>query len=92
MYDFQKNSKLLKFEKNELTFSEPKIDGISATLIYEKGILTKGLSRKRADWRRYFRKSKNYRDCQKNIVNEVPDLLEIRCEVFISKRFCWNKR
>ena len=34
----------LNNEKLEL-FVEPKIDGISATLIYEKGVLTKGLSR-----------------------------------------------
>ena len=32
------------YENIELS-SEPKIDGISATLIYEQGILTKGLSR-----------------------------------------------
>ena len=34
----------LKNENIEL-FSEPKIDGISATLIYENGTLNKGLSR-----------------------------------------------
>ena len=47
MRDFLKkidNFLNLKNETIEL-FSEPKIDGISATLIYEKGILTKGLSR-----------------------------------------------
>ena len=31
--------------KNIEFSSEPKIDGISATLIYEKGVLIKGLSR-----------------------------------------------
>ena len=47
MVDFLKkinNFLNLKKENLEL-FSEPKIDGISATLIYEKGSLVKGLSR-----------------------------------------------
>ena len=47
MQDFLKkinNFLNIKNEKLEL-FAEPKIDGISATLIYENGVLIKGLSR-----------------------------------------------
>ena len=47
MLDFLKkiNNFLNLSDKNLELFSEPKIDGISATLIYEHGNLTKGLSR-----------------------------------------------
>ena len=41
---FKKIKNFLNLEKNQLKlFSEPKIDGISATLIYENGILVKRL-------------------------------------------------
>ena len=47
MNDFLKKiNNFLNINNTEIElFSEPKIDGISATLVYEKGILIKGLSR-----------------------------------------------
>ena len=42
----KKVNKFLNFDKKNIElFCEPKIDGISATLVYEKGNLSKGLSR-----------------------------------------------
>ena len=77
----------LKNENLEL-FSEPKIDGISATLIYEKGLLVKGLSR--GDGiigEDILSNLKTINDIPKVIKGEtVPDLLEIRCEVYIGKK------
>ena len=69
-------------------FCEPKIDGISATLIYEKGILTRGLSR--GDGRvgeDILENLKTINLLPKRIISEeVPDLIEIRCEIFIGKK------
>ena len=47
MNDFIKKIKnFLNIQDDDIEiFSEPKIDGISATLIYENGVLTRGLSR-----------------------------------------------
>ena len=68
-------------------FSEPKIDGISATLIYEKGILSKGLSR--GDGiigEDILENLKTISKIPKKIIDQdVPEILEIRCEIFISK-------
>ena len=90
MKDFQKkvnNFLLLKDKQFEL-FCEPKIDGISATLIYENGILTKGLSRGDGIFGEDILENlKTIKDLPKKIISKnVPSLLEIRCEVFISKK------
>ena len=90
MHDFLKKIKnfLKSHSDNIQLFSEPKIDGISATLVYEKGILTKGLSR--GDGiigEDILENLKTIISIPKKILfKDVPDLLEIRCEIFISKK------
>ncbi len=90
MRDFLKKVKnfLNLTNQNIELFCEPKIDGISATLIYEKGVLTRGLSRGDGE---------TGEEITKNIITiaslpkkinstNVPDLLEIRCEIYIGKK------
>ena len=90
MVDFLKkinNFLNLKKENLEL-FSEPKIDGISATLIYEKGSLVKGLSRgDGVIGEDILSNLKTINSIPKKITSkEVPNLLEIRCEIYIGKK------
>ncbi len=90
MLDFLKkiNNFLNLSEKNLELFSEPKIDGISATLIYENGNLIKGLSR--GDGfigEDILQNLKTINAIPKKInSDDVPNLLEVRCEIFISKK------
>ena len=67
--------------------SEPKIDGISASLIYENGILTKGLSR--GDGiigEDILQNLLTINSIPKKIsAKNVPSILEIRCEIYIGK-------
>tara|TARA_Y100001970_G_C14231781_1_gene859100 strand:- start:1291 stop:3324 length:2034 start_codon:yes stop_codon:yes gene_type:complete len=77
----------IKDKKIELS-CEPKIDGISATLIYENGILTKGLSR--GDGiigEDILQNLKTIKKIPKKISdNKVPSLLEVRGEIYIGKK------
>ncbi len=90
MSDFLKkiNNYLNMNKKYVELFAEPKIDGISATLVYEKGILKKGLSR--GDGKigeDILENLKTIKSIPKKLEDkDIPDLLEIRCEVFIGKK------
>ena len=77
----------LKDKKLEL-FCEPKIDGISATLIYEKGILVKGLSRGDGETGEDILENLKTINGLPHKINarNIPNILEIRCEVYIGKK------
>ena len=89
MEDFLK--KIFNFlnskDKNISLLAEPKIDGISATLIYEKGELIRGLSRgDGVTGEDILNNLKTINNIPKKIkADNVPNLLEIRCEIYIGK-------
>ena len=90
MIDFLKkvnNFLNIKSKTIEL-YSEPKIDGISATLIYQNGILINGLSRGDGTvGEDILENLKTISDIPKKIdFKNVPKLIEIRCEVYIGKK------
>ncbi len=88
LVNFEKkiNNFLDQKNSNELEYSaEPKIDGISASLIYKKGKFTMGLSR--GDGKEGEDITQNLmtiNDIPKNIpIKNFPDEIDIRGEVFI---------
>ena len=90
MIDFLKKiNNFLSLKQSEIELvAEPKIDGISATLIYENGHLTKGLSRGDGSTGEDILENLKTIDGipQKIISDELPELLEIRCEIYIGKK------
>ena len=90
MLDFKKkiiNFLSLKNKTIEL-FSEPKIDGISATLIYENGLLAKGLSRGDGILGEdILNNLMTIKSIPKKISSsDLPKIIEIRCEIYIGKK------
>ena len=89
MADFLKKiNNFLNLKKNFELYCEPKIDGISATLIYENGILIRGLSRGDGEsGEDILQNLITISDLPKKIIGKnVPKVLEIRCEIYIGKK------
>ena len=90
MNDFLKKIKnfLKSYDSTIDFFSEPKIDGISATLIYENGLLKTGLSRGDGETGEdILNNLRTISQIPKKIdAKQIPKILEIRGEVFIGKK------
>jgi DNA ligase (NAD+) len=90
MNDFLKkiNNFLNSNDLNIELSAEPKIDGISASLIYENGLLVKGLSRgDGTTGEDILQNLKTITGIPKNISQKgLPSILEIRGEVYIGKK------
>ena len=85
--DFQKKIQNFLNINNEIEFSsEPKIDGISASLRYEKGELVYGLSRGDGIFGEDITENlQTINEIPKKIINS-PEVIEIRGEVYIGKK------
>ena len=90
MKDFlNKISNFLNDKKLEIELSsEPKIDGISASLTYENGILVKGLSRGDGiTGEDILENLKTIKEIPKTITDKnLPNIFEVRGEVYIGKK------
>jgi len=87
-YEKKINNFLSLKENSEIEYSaEPKIDGISASLTYKKGIFVTGLSRGDGiEGEDITENLKTLKDIPKEIKSkDFPDEIDIRGEVFISK-------
>jgi len=87
MMDFQKKIKnFLNITSDMELSSEPKIDGISASLRYEKGKLTYGLSRGDGVFGENITENlATINEIPKKLVN-APEVIEVRGEVYIGKK------
>ncbi|MBH90607.1 MAG: DNA ligase (NAD(+)) LigA [Candidatus Marinimicrobia bacterium] len=87
MVDFKKKVKNFLNTSNEIELSsEPKIDGISASLRYESGKLIFGLSRGDGIFGENITENLITINEIPKKINNAPDVIEIRGEVYIGKR------